>query len=216
MSLSVSRLIGPASAIPGRVGATMIAAGIGGHRDGGLQMHATLTAARAARPAGRRWFARSTHHLGAFGITATLGLGALGALAGQCDPPPPSPQDRVIEITNARRADHGLAPVRKNADLMSAAQAHSRDQAAMRRLSHTGSDGSDPGQRISRTGYRWSTWAENIAAGQPSARDVMSAWMGSDLHRANILSRSMVHIGVGLAYARDGTPYWTMVLARPD
>ena len=57
-------------------------------------------------------------------------------------------------------------------------------------------------------------WAENVAAGSPTAADVMSAWMGSGAHRTNILNSSAVHIGVGLAYSSNGTPYWTMVLAR--
>ena len=37
----------------------------------------------------------------------------------------------------------------------------------MHRMTHTGSDGSDAGQRISREGYRWSAWGENVAMGYP-------------------------------------------------
>ena len=39
----------------------------------------------------------------------------------------------------------------------------------MHRMTHTGSDGSDAGQRISREGYRWSAWGENVAVGYPHA-----------------------------------------------
>ena len=82
-------------------------------------------------------------------------------------------------------------------------------------MSHTGSDGSNPGDRIARAGYRFSAWAENVAMGYPDAASVMDGWMNSPGHRANILSGNVTEIGVGLAYAADGAPYWTMVLARP-
>ena len=51
--------------------------------------------------------------------------------------------------------------------------------------------------------------------GYPDAASVMDGWMNSPGHRANILSGNVTQIGVGLAYAADGSPYWTMVFARP-
>jgi uncharacterized protein YkwD len=139
------------------------------------------------------------------------------------DPPPPPPSttappaadlaSAVIAITNAERATAGLAPVTAHPALMSAALAHSQDQASMLRMTHTGSDGSNAGQRIERAGYDWRTWAENVAVGYGTAALVMSGWMGSAGHRANILNRSFVHIGVAVVTGGDGRPYWTMVLA---
>jgi uncharacterized protein YkwD len=41
----------------------------------------------------------------------------------------------------------------------------------------------------------------------------MDGWMNSSGHRANILNANFVDIGVAVAYASDGTAYWTMVLA---
>ena len=82
-------------------------------------------------------------------------------------------------------------------------------------MSHTGTDGSNPGDRIARAGYRFSAWGENVAIGYPDAASVMDGWMNSPGHRANILSGNVTEIGIGLAYAADGTPYWTMDLARP-
>ena len=43
----------------------------------------------------------------------------------------------------------------------------------------------------------------------------MVAWMNSPGHRANILNGTFTQIGIGLAYAPDGTPYWAMELGRP-
>jgi uncharacterized protein YkwD len=122
---------------------------------------------------------------------------------------------QVVDLTNARRAENGLGAVSFNAALTNAAQAHSADQAASGTMSHSGTDGSNPGDRIARAGYRASTWAENVAAGYADAAAVMNGWMNSSGHRANILSGNFTQIGIGLAYSANGTPYWTMDLARP-
>jgi uncharacterized protein YkwD len=137
------------------------------------------------------------------------------------DPPPPPPTTApvpdlaadVIARTNAERSAAGLAPVVAHPQLMAAALAHSQDQAASQRMTHTGSDGSNAGDRIERAGYRWRTWAENVAMGYGSAGAVMDGWMGSAGHRANILNGNFVHIGVAVVSGSDGRPYWTMVLA---
>ena len=80
-------------------------------------------------------------------------------------------------------------------------------------MSHTGTGGTDGGQRITNAGYRWSTWGENVAAGQPTPADAMSSWMASPGHRANILNGSVNHIGVAATTGTNGVVYWTMVIA---
>lgn len=137
-------------------------------------------------------------------------------------PPPPAPAEpgpeaanEVVSIVNAERAAAGLAPVTVHPQLSEAALAHSRDQAARLQMSHTGSDNSNAGSRIDRTGYDWWTWGENVAMGYRTAPSVMDGWMGSDGHRRNILNGNFVHIGVAAVTGADGAPYWTMVLAAP-
>ncbi len=169
---------------------------------------------------GRSWTNRLTRRmsttLGAFGVTAAI---ALGPCQPTCTPPPPAPAtnavQQVVDLTNARRAENGLPALGVNGLLMNAAQGHSADQAARNTMSHSGSDGSNPGQRIARAGYNAAAWAENVAAGQPDAGAVMNGWMNSPGHRANILSGNVTEIGVGLAYSTGGQPYWTMDLGRP-
>jgi uncharacterized protein YkwD len=154
------------------------------------------------------------------------GIAGLTLLAGQCAPqqcapaPPPaaapSPAlQQVVDLTNAERARAGLPALSIDQRLMNAAHAHSADQAARDKMTHTGSDGSDAGDRIARQGYSFRAWAENVAMGYPDAASVMEGWMGSDGHRANVLSVHVTQIGVGLVYAADGTPYWTQVFAAP-
>ncbi|MEH1028383.1 CAP domain-containing protein [Micromonospora profundi] len=122
---------------------------------------------------------------------------------------------RVLELVNARRAEGGCAPVQSDPELTTAAQRHSQDQAEHRSMSHTGSDGSDVGQRLDRAGYAWRTYGENVAYNQSTPEAVMTAWMDSPGHRANILNCAFTEIGIGRADTGDG-PYWTQNFAAPS
>nr|WP_112467547.1 CAP domain-containing protein [Streptomyces triticisoli] len=113
---------------------------------------------------------------------------------------------RVVELVNSERAKAGCSPLTVNAALNRAAQAHSEDMAAHRNMSHTGSDGSSPGDRITRAGYTWRTYGENVAYGYSTPEQVMAGWMSSSGHKANILNCAFKEIGVGLAQPGN---YWT-------
>lgn len=113
---------------------------------------------------------------------------------------------RIVELVNAERSKAGCSPVKLNATLTKAAQAHSEDMASHRNMSHTGSDGSSPGDRITRAGYNWSTYGENVAYGYSTPEQVMAGWMSSPGHKANILNCGFKEIGVGLAQPGN---YWT-------
>src|SRR6202011_366502 len=64
--------------------------------------------------------------------------------------------------------------------------------------------------RLSACGYPASSsgWGENIAYGYSSADAVMTAWLNSPGHRANIENASFAVIGVGAAANAVGTLYW--------
>ncbi|MFJ6655247.1 sigma-70 family RNA polymerase sigma factor [Streptomyces sp. NPDC091377] len=124
--------------------------------------------------------------------------------------PPSSFAGQVLELVNAERAEAGCSPVRQNGTLATAAQRHSADMAARDFFDHTNPDGADPGDRMTAAGYRWSTYAENIARGQQSAAAVMDGWMNSPGHRANILNCSVKEMGLGV-HEGSGGPWWTQV-----
>lgn len=131
---------------------------------------------------------------GASSPAATGGAEASGAVA------------KVVELVNAERGKVGCSPVEVNATLTEAAQKHSEDMAASGSMSHTGSDGSSPDDRITRAGYSWSTYGENVAYGYSTPEQVMAGWMSSPGHKENILNCAFKEIGVGLAQPGD---YWT-------
>ncbi|MEU6369332.1 CAP domain-containing protein [Streptomyces sp. NPDC046931] len=117
---------------------------------------------------------------------------------------------RIVQLVNAERSRAGCSPVTLNATLTKVAQAHSEDMASHRNMSHTGSDGSSPGDRITRAGYSWSTYGENVAYGYSTPEQVMAGWMSSPGHKANILDCAFKQIGVGLAQPNS---YWTQDFA---
>ncbi|MET7660883.1 CAP domain-containing protein [Streptomyces sp. NPDC005463] len=113
---------------------------------------------------------------------------------------------RVLALVNNERSKAGCSPLTMNAKLTEAAQDHSKDMATHRNMSHTGSDGSSPEDRITRAGYSWSSYGENVAYGYSTPEKVMAAWMSSPGHKRNILDCSFKEIGIGVA--QPGS-YWT-------
>jgi uncharacterized protein YkwD len=111
----------------------------------------------------------------------------------------------VVDLVNDQRADTGCDPLEVDTNLADAAQEHSSDMAAREYFDHTTPEGLNFADRIVNAGYPL-PGAENIAHGQPSPSDVMTSWMESDGHRANILNCELKRIGVGLD--EDGM-YWT-------
>ncbi len=172
----------------------------------------------------RRNLRRLDRQVRSYGVTAVLGLATLGGVAPRCQPAPvpvaapaiapvSDVQNAVVDSVNQHREAAGRAPLAIDGRLSAAAQSHTEDLARRQTMSHAGTGGTDGGQRTRNAGYRWSTWGENVAAGQTTAADVMSVWMASPGHRANILYGSVNHIGVAATKGADGVVYWTMVIA---
>ncbi|MFE0582354.1 MULTISPECIES: sigma-70 family RNA polymerase sigma factor [unclassified Streptomyces] len=123
-------------------------------------------------------------------------------------PAPPGITGQVVALVNTERAAAGCGPLKEDPKLRAAAQEHSDDMAARGFFDHTNPDGEDPGDRTTAAGYRWSTYGENIAKGQQTAKSVMDSWMKSTGHRENILNCSFKDIGVGIHQGAGG-PWWT-------
>ncbi|KAJ0402991.1 hypothetical protein ATCC90586_000519 [Pythium insidiosum] len=122
----------------------------------------------------------------------------------------------ILTAVNLERAKAGLPALCLSSKLTAAAQKHSNDMAAHRSMSHTGSEGSTPQARIEAEGFQWSAIAENIAEGQISVSDVMSSWMNSPGHRANILG-NYKFFGAGMTNDDYSSQrFWTQVFASSD
>jgi uncharacterized protein YkwD len=131
---------------------------------------------------------------------------------GPTAPGNPQFENQVVALVNAERQKAHCQPVRSDDRLRAAARAHSVDMATKNFVSHTGSDGSSPLDRMSRAGYSQGL-SENVARGQQRPEDVMRSWTRDRQDRANIVNCAATAIGVGLAY-RGRTPYWTQNFGR--
>ncbi|SEK27581.1 Uncharacterized conserved protein YkwD, contains CAP (CSP/antigen 5/PR1) domain [Blastococcus sp. DSM 46786] len=131
-------------------------------------------------------------------------------------PPPPAPaapaatgvEGEVLALVNAQRAQAGCGPVAADAGLAAVARAHSAGMRDRGFFDHVDPDGLGPFDRADRAGV--SARAENIARGQADAAAVMTSWMNSPGHRANILDCGLTRLGVGVATGSGG-PWWTQL-----
>jgi uncharacterized protein YkwD len=116
-------------------------------------------------------------------------------------------EDEVVTLTNAQRAAAGCGALHVDPRIQAAAVAHSVDMRARQYFAHNSLSGETPWQRMADQGYATPS-AENIAMGQATPQDVVTAWMNSPGHRANILNCSSESIGVGVQFGPGG-PWWT-------
>ena len=123
--------------------------------------------------------------------------------------------DAVVRATNIERGRHGLAALTVDVRLGAAAQLHSADMVRRGFFSHQNPDGEQVSDRASAVGYSYRKIAENIAAGQRDASEVVAGWMASPGHRRNILDGELTQIGVGHALGGSYGVLWTQVFGTP-
>lgn len=117
-------------------------------------------------------------------------------------------EQEVIRLVNEIRVQNGLKALTYNWELSRVARYKSQDMKDNRYFSHTSPVYGSPFQMIKNFGITYRSAGENIARGQTSPQAVVSEWMNSSGHRANILKASFTQIGVG--YVADGN-YWTQM-----
>ena len=117
-------------------------------------------------------------------------------------------------LNNVRAQSNGAGAVVHNAQLDAAAQAHAQDMLDNDYFSHTGLNGSSPGDRATLAGYDWRTYGENIAAGYQTEAGVMDGWTNSEGHHANNINPIFTEFGLGLATGGGDTRWVLMLGAR--
>jgi uncharacterized protein YkwD len=124
------------------------------------------------------------------------------------EPADPSAEGQVLALVNTERAAAGCGALVGDDGLAAVARAHSADMRDRGYFDHVTPEGLDPFDRAERAGQ--TARAENIAMGQQDPAEVMTAWMNSPGHRANILDCSLTRLGVGIAQGSGG-PWWTQL-----
>ncbi|MDR3148872.1 MAG: CAP domain-containing protein [Oscillospiraceae bacterium] len=132
-----------------------------------------------------------------FTITAIAAISAAAADSGLV---PSDEEYKVLELVNAERAQYGLTPLEWCDDAYAVSKVRAEESAVS--FSHTRPNGSYFSSVWNELGQSYAYAAENIAYGYHSAEAVVTAWMNSEGHRANILSPNVTYMAVAL-YGSD-------------
>ena len=126
--------------------------------------------------------------------------------------------EKARDLINAYRKQNGLKPLKLSAALTEAAKNHSRDLAKWDRISHYGSDGSNPWDRVKRAGYNAKLTAENVGTGQITIDEVMKGWQTSPGHNKNLLLADASDMGIALVQDNktEFKTFWTLVVGSPN
>lgn len=108
-----------------------------------------------------------------------------------------SPQ-RVIELTNQKRAEAGVGSLTLNDSLSKAAKEKGLDMIQDNYWAHVAPDGTEPWDFFKAVGYSYRFAGENLARDFTNPEDAIDAWMASPSHRENMLSEKYTEIGVAV------------------
>ncbi len=105
---------------------------------------------------------------------------------------------QVVEQTNQQRASVGLSTLSSNAQLSAAAAAKGNHMCAEQYWAHISPSGVTPWVFMKNAGYKYSVAGENLARDFADTGSMVSAWMASPTHKANIVNPKYSEIGVAV------------------
>lgn len=115
----------------------------------------------------------------------------------------------VLNILNQEREAEGLNPLTMDKEMLEIAMLRAAECNVC--YGHSRPNGGscyEPFWGLQGVGYYC---GENIAMGQRSSTEVMTAWMSSDNHRNNILSSEYTSVGIGCFRQNNGAYCWVQV-----
>lgn len=105
---------------------------------------------------------------------------------------------RIIALTNAARAEIGIAPLRESELLRTSAQMKAEEMAQLGYFAHASPRGESPWEWFKRAGYQYTYAGENLAMDFSNAEEAVEAWMESPRHRENMLNPKYRDIGIAV------------------
>lgn len=132
------------------------------------------------------------------GLPAALGQVQTGSVLGVRDQV--TAAELVVE-TNRARGERHLPELAVNKKLTRAAASKAQDMFKHDYWSHVSPSGVEPWHWFEVHKYEYSAAGENLAKNFGSSQGVMSAWLASPEHRANIMNKKYQEIGIAV---RDG------------
>lgn len=118
--------------------------------------------------------------------------------------------EEVARLVNKERSARGLSALVYSPELCRAADIRVKEIVDV--WGHTRPNGTAFYTVLDEVGVSLSSARENIADGYVSPSDVMSGFMGSDIHRNNILSTDVKYVGISV-YKKGSSYYCVQIFA---
>ncbi|MCM1144565.1 MAG: CAP domain-containing protein [Blautia sp.] len=124
-----------------------------------------------------------------------------------------SGEEKILELVNAARMKEGKMPLIMSSTLRETARRKSLDMLNKNYFDHKNTDGTYTSDWLTKCGYPWHMWAENIAYNYESAERLYNQWWNSTGHRNNMMHSSLRAIGIGVYKDSNGRIMGTQVFS---
>ena len=108
-----------------------------------------------------------------------------------------SDEKEVFDLINKQRTNNGLAALKNDSEVQRVARIKAQDMVNNNYFSHTSPTYGSPFDMLKSFKISYKTAGENIA-GNSSNSSVVTAWMNSSGHKANILNSNFNYTGIGV------------------
>lgn len=120
--------------------------------------------------------------------------------------------ERILALINEKRRENNLAPLSLSRELSESATKKATDMFHENYWAHISPTGISPWSFITSSGYQYVYAGENLAKDFNYSDEVVSAWMNSPTHRANILKPEYTDIGLSVLNGRLNGAETTLVV----
>lgn len=121
--------------------------------------------------------------------------------------------NEVIYLSNVEREKLGLKPLTHDPTLTQIAIVKAQDMVNQRYFEHKSPIYGDPWNMAMLFDYPFVRFAENLGRYQKSPYEVVSSWMKSKEHRANITNPAYLKVGSGICVTKRGEYYWVQLFS---
>lgn len=120
---------------------------------------------------------------------------------------------QLLAATNQQREGNDEHPLTLSTSLNEAAKLKADDMFDRQYWAHNAPDGTQPWAWFEKVGYDYNEAGENLAKGFHSSDAVVTAWMGSEEHRENILNVGYTQVGFAVKSGELNGKKTTLVVA---
>lgn len=121
--------------------------------------------------------------------------------------------NEVIKLVNEERTKAGLAPLTQDLALNQLAIIKAKDMVNRGYFDHYSPFYGHPWDQAALFDYEFTSLGENIGRNFSEPKEIVDAWMASEVHRENILRENYTHIGVGAVPDFNGNYYWVQLFS---